>query len=109
MKDIFSKIVQGLNSHATDLPARQETLASANEEPAIKRDAEFASPPEAGSAPAAAEGPPTRKIFAFVEAAKEGQDESPRNPDATENASAPYFQLQGIPLYDRVGGDTYPA
>lgn len=57
MKDIFSKIAQGLSSRATDLPVCQETLASANEEHGIKKDAELASPPEVCSAPAAAEGP----------------------------------------------------
>ncbi len=54
MKDIFRKIGQGLGSLATDFPARQETLDSAKEEPGIKRDAELASPPEVGSAPAQA-------------------------------------------------------
>jgi hypothetical protein len=90
MKDIFRKIGQGLSSLATEYPARQETLASANEESAIIRGAELASPPEVDSAPAAAEGPATRKSFAFMEAAKEGQDASPRNSDATEKASRPH-------------------
>jgi hypothetical protein len=67
MKDIFSKIVQGLNSRATDLPARQETVAAANEEPEIKSAAELVSPPDAGPAPAQA--PSTRKSFAFMKAA----------------------------------------
>ncbi len=88
MKDIFYKIRQGLNLRATDLPARQETLASANEELGIKSGAELASPPEVGSAPA--QGPSTRKSFAFMEAAREGKDASPRNSDATENASRPH-------------------
>ena len=88
MKDIFSKIRQGLNSRATDLPAGQETLASANEEDGIKKDAEFAPPPEVCSAPT--QGHSTRKSFAFMQATKESQDESPRNSDATENASRPH-------------------
>ncbi len=88
MKDIFSKIRQGLNLRATDLPARQETLASDNEEPWIEKEAELVSPPEVGSAPVQA--PPTRKSFAFMAAAKEGQDASPRNSDATENVSRPH-------------------
>jgi hypothetical protein len=88
MKDIFRKIGQGLGSLATEFPARQETLDSAKEEPGIKKDAELASPPEAGSAPAQA--PSTRKSFAFMEAAKEGRDASPRNPDATEKAPRPH-------------------
>jgi hypothetical protein len=95
MKEIFSKLVQGLNSRATDPPARQETLASAKEESGIKSGAELASPPEAGSAPAATEGPPTRKRFAFAEAAKNSQDASPRISDAGENAS---------PLMSETGG-----
>ncbi len=90
MKDIFYKIRQGLNLRATDLPARHETLASANEELEIKSGAELGSPPEVCSAPAAAEGPSTLKRFAFMEAAKESQDASPRNSDATENASRPH-------------------
>ncbi|HXN89638.1 MAG TPA: hypothetical protein VN890_09860, partial [Methylocella sp.] len=63
MKDIFSKIAQGLSLRATDLPARQETLASANEELGINRGAELASPPEVGSA--SAQAPSTRKSFAW--------------------------------------------
>jgi hypothetical protein len=88
MKDIFRKIGQGLSSLATEFPVRQETLASANEELGINGGAELVSPPEVGSAPA--QGPSTRKSFAFMEAAKESQDASPRNSDATENASRPY-------------------
>ena len=85
MKDIFRKIGQGLGSLATEFPARQETLASAKEEPGIHRDAELASPPEVGST--SAQGPSTRKSFAFMEAAKESQDAPPRNSDVTEIAS----------------------
>jgi hypothetical protein len=87
MKDIFRKIGQGLSSLATDIPARQETLASASEEAGINRGTELASPPEVGSA--SAQAPSTRESFAFMEAAKDSQDASPRNPDATENASRP--------------------
>jgi predicted pyridoxine 5'-phosphate oxidase superfamily flavin-nucleotide-binding protein len=88
MKDIFRKIGQGFSSLATEFPARQEMLASANEKPGIKRDAELASPPEAGSAPAQA--PSTRKSFAFMDAAKDSQDAPQRISDATEKASRPH-------------------
>jgi truncated hemoglobin YjbI len=88
MKDIFRKIGQSLSSLATEFPARQETLASAKEESGINRGAELASPTEVGLA--SAQAPSTRKSFAFMEAAKESQDASPRNSDATENASRPH-------------------
>ncbi len=100
MKDIFSKIVQGLNPQATDHPVHEETLASANEEPGINPGAEQPSPPKAGSAPA--QEPASRKSFAFMEAARDSQNASPRNPNATENASRPNVD-ERRPHLDRAG------
>ena len=40
MKDIFHKFRQGLGLPATDVPAHQETLASAKEEPGIIKGAQ---------------------------------------------------------------------